>query len=129
MAICSFCVAPTDISAAEIDWDSEWHYGGYADVSYAVDFNFPENHLWRSKGTTPRVNEFAPNMLMAYVQKNPTVASRWGMEFGIQGGYDTNALVPDPILDRDRPVDGADALRHFSRANVSYLAPVGKGWY
>ncbi|MDR4478735.1 MAG: outer membrane beta-barrel protein [Nitrospira sp.] len=112
---------------AEPESQSDWHYGGYVDVSYAVDFNFPENHRWRSKGTTPRVNEFAPNMLLAYVQKDRTVSSRWGMELGIQGGYDTNALVPDPIPGRDRPADGADTLRHFSRANVSYLAPVGNG--
>ena len=129
MAFCSFAffVSPADSSATEIGPDSEWHYGGYVDVSYAVDFNFPDNHRWRSKGTTPRVNEFAPNMLLAYVQKDLTVSSRWGMEFGVQGGYDTNALALESIPGLDRPVDGADTLRHFSRANVSYLAPIGNG--
>ncbi len=106
---------------------SDWHYGGFVDLSYAVDFNVPENHLWRSKGTTPRVNELAPNLALAYVRKDVTTASRWGMELGIQGGYDTNALVPSPTPGRDRPVDGADTLRHLSRANVSYLAPIGRG--
>ena len=24
---------------------SDWHYGGFLDLSYAVDFNFPENHI------------------------------------------------------------------------------------
>ncbi len=106
---------------------SDWHYGAMLDISYALDFNFPENHRWRSKTTTPRVNELAPNMVMGYVKKDATVQSRWGLEFGIQGGYDTDALVPSPTPGRDKPVDGADTLRHFSRANVSYLAPVGNG--
>ena len=106
---------------------SDWRYGGFVDLSYALDFNFPENHRWRSKTTTPRVNELAPNMAMGYVKKNATVQSRWGMELGIQDGYDTDALVPTSTPGRDKPVDGADTLRHFSRANASYLAPVGNG--
>lgn len=105
----------------------DWHYGGLVDASYAGDPNFPENHLWRSKGTTPRVNEFAVNMVHGYVRKDATPRSRWGMELGGQTGYDTDALVPNPKPGRDQPVDGADTLRHFSRANVSYLLPVGNG--
>ncbi len=104
-----------------------WHYGGTVDLSYAVDFNFPENHRWRSKTTTPRVNELVPNMAMGYVKKDATVQSPWGLEFGVQGGHDTDALVPPTIPGRDKPLGGTDTLRHFSRANVSYLAPVGNG--
>jgi len=55
------------------------------------------------------------------------VQSRWGLEFGVQGGYDKNPLVPASRPGRDKPVDGADTLRHVSRANVSYLAPAGNG--
>ena len=69
----------------------DWRYGGFLDLSYAVDFNFPENHRWRSKATTPRVNELAPNMALAYVRKNISQVSPWGMEFSVQAGYDTNA--------------------------------------
>lgn len=128
-ALCGAIVLFTTLTStgAETEQRPAWHYEGYVDVSYAVDSNFPENHRWRSKSTTPRANEFAPNMLLAYVQKDSSASSRWGMEFGIQGGYDTNALVPDPMPGRDRPVSGADTLRHFSRANVSYLAPLGNG--
>lgn len=97
------------------------------DLGYALDLNFPENHRWRSKSTTPRVNELAPNMAMGYLKKDATERARWGMEFGIQGGYDTEALVPSSTAGRDKPIDGADSLRHFSRANVSHLAPVGNG--
>lgn len=106
---------------------SDWHFGALLDLSYALDFNFPENHLWRSKTTTMRVNELAPNMALGYVKKDAMVSSRWGIELGMQGGYDTDALVPPKIPGRDKPLAGADTLRHFSRANVSYLAPVGNG--
>jgi hypothetical protein len=105
----------------------DWHYGGMVDLSYPLNFNFPENHKWRYTVTTPRTNELAPNMALAYVRKNASLDSRWGMELGVQAGYDTNALVPEPIPGRDKPIDGADTLRHISRANVSYLAPIGNG--
>lgn len=48
---------------------TDWHYGAYLDVSYIVNFNFPENHLWRSRSTASRHNEFAPNMALAYVRR------------------------------------------------------------
>jgi len=100
----------------------DWHYGAYLDLSYIVNFNFPENHRWRSRTTAQRHNELDPNMALAYVRKDATSESRWGMEFGVQGGYDSKAFA---FLQGEPKVDGADTLRHFTRANVSYLAPVG----
>ncbi len=101
---------------------SLWHYGAYLDLSYDVDFNFPQNHLFRSRSTTAHTNEIAPNMGLGYVRKDATPASRWGLEFGAQGGYDTKNFA---YLQNEPRVGGADTLRHVSRANVSYLAPVG----
>ena len=102
----------------------EWHYGAYVDLSYILNFNFPENHLWRSRSTASRHNELAPNMALAYVRKDATEASRWGMELGVQGGYDSKDFA---FLQGEKKVDGADTLRHVHRANASYLAPVGNG--
>ncbi|HSA86530.1 MAG TPA: outer membrane beta-barrel protein [Nitrospira sp.] len=107
--------------------NSLWRYGAYLDLSYAVNFNFPENHRWRSKLTTQRVNELTPNMVLGYVWKDMNESSRWGMELAIQGGYDPDGQVPQEIPGRDRPLPGAETLKHFSRANASYLAPVGTG--
>ena len=103
---------------------SLWHYGAYLDVGYVVNANFPENHLWRNRATAARHNEFAPNMALAYVRKDTTESSRWGMELGVQGGYDSERFA---FLQGEREVGGADTLRHIHRANVSYLAPVGRG--
>ncbi|MGH7257236.1 MAG: outer membrane beta-barrel protein [Nitrospiraceae bacterium] len=103
---------------------TEWHYGAYLDVSYILNFNFPENHLWRTRTTAFRHNEFAPNMALAYVRKDATESSRWGTELGVQGGYDSQNFA---FLPGEREVNGADTLRHIHRANVSYLAPIGKG--
>ena len=104
-----------------------WQYGALLDVSYGLNFNFPENHQFRSKQTTPRTNEFAPNMALGYVHKEPHRARDWGVEFAAQAGYDTDALVPREQDGRDRAIPGADVLRHIARANVSYLAPIGSG--
>ncbi len=107
--------------------NSDWHYGGSIDLSYAVDFNFPENNLWRSKTTSNFVNEPALNMAVGYVRKDVSVRSRWGLEFGLQEGNDTDSLVALEIPKRDRPIAHGNQLKHFSRANVSYLAPIGNG--
>ena len=106
---------------------SRWRYGAYLDLSYPLDFNFPENHRWRSKVTTQRVNELTPNMAMGYVRKDADESSRWGMEFGVQGGYDVTGQVPNANLRHGDSYAGSDTFSHFSRANVSYLAPIGTG--
>lgn len=110
-------------SASSDTW-ADWHYGAYLDLSYIVNFNFPENHQWRNRSTAARHNEFAPNMALAYARKDATTDSRWGMEAGVQGGYDSKDFA---FLQGERDVGGADTLRHIHRANVSYLAPVGNG--
>jgi hypothetical protein len=102
----------------------DWHYGGFVDLGYSLDFNFPANHLWRNRSTTPRVNELDLNMGAAYIRKDATEQSRWGMELLGQGGQDAK----DFGFSVNQPkVGSSDQLRHFGRANVSYLAPVGKG--
>ncbi|MDH4369875.1 MAG: porin [Nitrospira sp.] len=123
-AILFFGVGP---AAGEEPSQSDWHYGGLLDLSYELNFNFPDNHLWRSKTTTPSVNEPALNMAVGYVRKDPSQHSRWGLEFGLQEGHDADGLVPSTIPDRDKPIDHATQLKHFSRANVSFLAPIGNG--
>lgn len=117
--------SPVSHAANMSSSDPGWRYGAYLDLSYAGDFNFPANHRWRSKTTTPRVDELTPNMALAYVRKDASAQSRWGLELGAQGGYDTDALVPTPIPGREKPLPGADTLRHLSRANLSYLIPAG----
>jgi hypothetical protein len=113
---------PTERSAGD-GWDN-WHVSAYVDLAYIVDFNFPENHLWRSRTTSNRFNEFAPNMAFLNVRKDTTADSRWGMELGVQGGYDSKDFA---FLQGEPKVGGADTLRHVQRANVSYLAPIGNG--
>lgn len=118
---------PTSESSAAAPSQNEWanwHYSAYVDLAYLLDFNFPENHRWRSRTTSSRFNEFAPNMGFINVRKDATTDSRWGMELGVQGGYDSKDFA---FLQNEPKVDGADTLRHVQRANVSYLAPIGNG--
>lgn len=104
--------------------DADWLYGAYLDISYADDLGGSRSLEWRSKLTTRYLNSFAPNMGMAYLHKLPSDQSRWGMEFGLQGGNDMDAQKPAA---GQNPIPGADVLTYLSRANVSYLAPVGNG--
>jgi len=104
-----------------------WDYGIYLDLGYNLNFNYPGNDLWRSKGTTFKVNEPQVNMAMVYVSKEATPQSRWGIEFGVQAGVDTENLVTEPPPASNEPISHADSLRHLYRANGTYLFPVGKG--
>lgn len=118
---------PAPVSSSSNPSDAattDWHYGAYLDVSYIVNFNFPDNDLWRSRSTAAHHNKLAPNMALAYVRKDATESSRWGIELGVQGGYDSEEFA---FLPGEKKVGGADVLRHVHRANASYLAPVGKG--
>lgn len=101
-----------------------WHYGGFVDLGYSLDFNFPQNHLFRNRSTTPRVNELDLNMAAIYARKDVSELSRWGMELTIQGGEDSKAFGFSATAPN---VGSSDWLRQFGRANVSYLAPVGNG--
>ncbi len=104
-----------------------WDYALYLDLGYNWNPNDPGNNLWRSKGTTFKVNEPQVNLAMGYVRKEATPQSRWGMEFGLQAGVDTENLVPEPLSASNEPISNADSLRHLYRANGTYLFPAGKG--
>src|SRR5258708_26291776 len=44
--------------------ETKWHYGGFIDAAYLLDFNHPENRVFRSRGTTwhtdrPHINDAA----------------------------------------------------------------------
>jgi hypothetical protein len=103
---------------------SAWSYNGFVDLGYLLDFNHPSNHLFRGRSTTFKVNELDLNMDVAGVKKEASQHSRWGVEFSVQGGKDSENFAFSATAPN---VNGADWLRHFGAANVSYLAPVGKG--
>ena len=101
-----------------------WQFGGFADAGYLLDFNYPSNHLFRSRGTTFHVNEFDLNMAAVYLKKQAVDDSRWGTELTLQGGKDSevfgfSATAPN--------LAGSKWLRHLGPTDVSYLAAVGKG--
>lgn len=101
-----------------------WQYGAFVDGAYLYDFNQPENHLFRSRGTTFHVDELDLNMARAYLRKPTSEGSRWGIELTVQGGQDTavfgySATAPN--------LAGSTWLTHLGQTDVSYLAPVGKG--
>ena len=102
----------------------EWQYGAFIDVGRLFSSTSPSNHLFRNRGTTPRVDKWDLNMTGAYLKKAPSESSRVGVELTVQEGHDSeifgfSATAPN--------IGGADWLLHLGPTNVSYLAPVGKG--
>jgi len=103
---------------------SLWQYGAFADEGYLYDFDYPPNHIFRSRSTTFKVNELDLNMALAYVKKDAAEKSRWGVELTLQAGRDFEQFGFSPTAPN---VPDARWLRHFGPADVSYLAPVGNG--
>ncbi len=103
----------------------DWHYGAYLDVGYLPNLSSPDADEWRSKTTDFKLNDLEVNLARAYIRKevNPE-GSRWGGEFAVQTGVDSEGLVSKTSPDT---IGSADTLRHFSRANLSYLFPAGNG--
>jgi hypothetical protein len=103
---------------------SQWHYGGFADLGYLLDFNHPSNDLFRSRSTTFHVDDLQLNMAVAYLKKQTSAGSRWGTELTVQAGKDSEVFGFSPTAPN---LPGSEGLRHVGPTNVSYLAPVGNG--
>ena len=104
--------------------NSLWSYSLYMDMGYGYSFNDPQNGLWNYKSTTYKFGEPKINMAMGVIQKQTASDSRWGFEFGLQSGVDTEPLVPSG---ENVAKANADALRYLHRLNASYLIPIGNG--
>jgi putative OmpL-like beta-barrel porin-2 len=104
--------------------DRQWQFGGFVDSAYLLNFNHPENRLFRSRGTAFRTDSVWLNMAGFYARKKPSADSRWGAELTVHAGKDAeffgfSATAPN--------IAGYKFLRQLGPTNVSYLAPVGKG--
>jgi len=118
---------PIDQTDAPPDTSGPWSFRLYFDGGYGASSTEPANGLWRSKGTTFKLDSAQVNLAMGVVGKEPTAQSRWGMKFGLQTGVDTENLVPASPPPANEPVSNADTLRHLYRANFSYLFDAGSG--
>ena len=101
-----------------------WHGGFISDVGRLFSSTSPSNHLFRNRGTTPRVDEWDLNMTAAYLKKAPSESSRAGVELTVQEGRDSeifgfSATAPN--------IGGADWLLHLGPTNVSYSRQSGTG--
>lgn len=113
-----------DSSGPPRNTDVDWRYGGHVAAANLHTSNDPDNHLWRSRGTTFHVNGVQLDMASAYIRKPAAEAFRAGLELTLQAGKDAeifgfSATAPN--------VHGYRALRHLGPTNVSYLAPAGNG--
>lgn len=110
--------------AAESSATPTWQYGAFVDAGYLWDNNHPANQAFRSRGTAYKLDEPLINMVGAYLHKNASDASRWGMDLTLQAGQDSrvfgfSATAPN--------MPGYRGLRHLGPTDVSYIVPVGKG--
>jgi hypothetical protein len=115
--------APSPPSAQQ-ETPTPWQFGAFIDVGRLMSSTSPSNHLFRNRGTTPRLDEWDLNMTAAYLKKAASETARLGVEVTVQEGRDSetfgfSATAPN--------IGGAHWLLHLGPTNVSYLAPVGNG--
>jgi hypothetical protein len=122
--IATVCAAAAQDPAAPRVPAPRWHYGAFADSAYLYDTNTPANHSYRFRSTTAYVDEPVLDMAGGWVRKDPSAESRWGMEFTLQAGKDSEAFGFSATAPN---LAGSKWLRHLGPTDVSYLAPVGKG--
>jgi hypothetical protein len=104
--------------------DPSWKEGAFIDSAYLLCFNHPANDLFRSRGTAYKVDDLIVNMGAAYLRKNASEASRWGLEVTLQAGQDSRIFGFSPTAPN---LPGSKWLRHLGPTDASYLLPVGKG--
>lgn len=101
-----------------------WQWGGFADVGALFDVADPDNAVFRGRGTTWHLGQPSLNMAAVSAKRTALPPSRWGAELLVQAGKDTelfgfSATAPN--------LSGHEWLRYVGLANVSYLAPAGRG--
>lgn len=125
---CALALATTahaqDVSSPSVSAPPEWQYGAFLDAGYLRSSTDPPNHLFRGRGTTPRVDEWDLNMTAGWLRKTPSEQSRLGVELTAQTGEDSKIFGFSSTAPN---IAHADFLRHLGPTDVSYLAPVGKG--
>ena len=102
----------------------QWDYGAFVDVGYLFDVDDPGKKTFRSRGTAWHLNELVANMAGGYLKTKASPSSPIGAELMLHAGKDDSifgfsATAPN--------LSGHEWLRHVGAANVSYLAPLGKG--
>jgi hypothetical protein len=93
----------------------DYLFSGYMDGYYGNDMGGSNDEIWRSKGTTQRLNMPTANIASAILSKATSDESPLGGELGFMAGSNTNGQVPSSSA-----LPGVNILRYLSRANISY---------
>jgi hypothetical protein len=96
-----------------------WAVGGFVDTQYIINSNFPDNHIMRATAVTSRTGEFSPNLVVAYIRRDP-IRSPWMFDLALQAGPAADALYagePTPG-GADSRYAGAEVFKHIGRANT-----------
>lgn len=112
-------VAATLPAASADDAVTPWAVGGFVDTQYIINSNFPDNHIMRGTVVTSRTGEFSPNLVVAYIRRDP-IRTPWMFELALQAGPAADALYytePIPGGDAGRYA-GVEVFKHIGRANV-----------
>lgn len=107
--------SPAPVYGGEL---APWAVGGFVDTQYIVDSNLPDNHIFRGTSVSSRTGEFSPNLIVAYIRRDP-IRSPWMFELALQAGAAADALYAT------EPVAGGE---HGRYAGVEVWKHIGRAW-
>lgn len=99
-----------------------WRVGAMVDVAYAINNNFPRNHVNRGHATAARTGELALNYVNAYLIHTPRRAAPFRLELALQAGSNVEATYGG---EPSGSYVGTDAFKHVGLANAGIVAPWG----
>lgn len=95
--------------------------GAYLDASWLGSSTNPDNRIWRTKGTSWKLDGIDLFNAAAFSGREPTTGFRLGFSLGVQTGWDVDNLVPE------NAISDADWLKYLYYTYLSFLFPVGQG--
>jgi hypothetical protein len=99
-----------------------WRVGAIVDVLYSVNSNFPANHVYRGRSTTPRTGELTLDYVAAYLLHTPRRAAPFRFELALHAGSNVEATYASEPQQR---YAGAETFKHVGLANAGLVAPWG----
>jgi hypothetical protein len=99
-----------------------WQAEIFIDTYYAINSNFPDNHVTRARLTAPRSGEITPAVIGGFIRHRATDEEPWWIELGVHAGAGVDALTSaEPIAGGEAGrFAGQEVFKHIALGNAGF---------